>query len=617
MGKMSITQQNTNIDKLSVVLQEARIILANENLNISFTDDMTRKIILLLSTHYIVINDKNNIVMLTDIINDFRETLWIYNFLDDFSDYDSVKVLATYEKMSRMSEIIEWKTLVFYAFETFEYSPKHFLTMPVKKGIHIASEKKKKQGIYYTPTDVIEFMVDNCIENNNIRIPTMQQTYLDCSCGTSVFLLGILRRKLANNSEKYNVSDIIEFIDSAIWGIDISKIAIDNCKIVLMTEFMLQFKTENYSMNLLWDIITNSFCCGDATNIENILKNNANFPKKYSCIVGNPPYVALAGKGNLFIPFVDNMMKYSDEISCSSLIVPLSICYSQSPFFVELRRKIINDDNATWHFYNFDRSPDSLFGDQVKTRNTIIFRIQGNCDRKILTTNLQRWTAENRKGLFKHIRSININDCISSDYIPKISTEIEKYVLCKWAPKEKSIFDMLSCGKKQSDNLLTINGTAYNWICAYDHIPQSQDENGRLYIPSSMRLYSCECKKDLYFVIGILCNRITYWYWTVIGDGFHLNNLFLKQIGIHKEQFSEKAFDRIAAIGEIYCKEIRKNVQVSYNSKKRIINYDYKPLMDKVLEIEKIVVAELDIPKEFNLFIEKWYRQHVLCGRKS
>ena len=130
---------------------------------------------------------------------------------------------------------------------------------------------------------------------------------------------------MENNPQMCHALNMMEFIDCAIWGIDISDIAIDNCKIVFMIEFLLRFSSEDYSMGLLWNIISNSFCCGDATDMEKVLKNNVNFPKKYSCVVGNPPYVTLPGKGNLFISFVNNMMKYSDKYSCSSLLIQYRI----------------------------------------------------------------------------------------------------------------------------------------------------------------------------------------------------------------------------------------------------------------------------------------------------
>ena len=38
---------------------------------------------------------------------------------------------------------------------------------------------------------------------------------------------------------------------------------------------------------------------------------------------------------------------------------------------------------------------------------------------------------------------------------------------------------------------------------------------------------------------------------------------------------------------------------------------------EKVAKVESLVVTELGIPYEFCGFVEKWYDQHVGCGRKS
>lgn len=183
MVKYSIKQKNTNIDKLSIILQKARRYLIDENLYMSFSDDITRKIVLILCVHYIVIGRKDGIKTLLDIILDFEENSWIDQFLGITCGYSKIIVLDTYEKVSEISEIVEWQELIYYAYETFEYSSEQFLQMPKKRGIHIAPEKKKKQGIYYTPSDVIDFMVGSCIAVNNSVISVKEQTYLDCSVG--------------------------------------------------------------------------------------------------------------------------------------------------------------------------------------------------------------------------------------------------------------------------------------------------------------------------------------------------------------------------------------------------------------------------------------------------
>ena len=145
-------------------------------------------------------------------------------------------------------------------------------------------------------------------------------------------------------SQTYLALDMLLFVKDRIWGIDISKIAIDNCKIAFMIEYLLDFPEEKSSSDLFWNVLKKNFVCGDSTNMEEVLRNNRHFPRRFSCIIGNPPYVTLEKKGNLFIEIVNNMIKYAAEYSCSSLIVPLSVCYSQVSSFVDLRDRILQDN---------------------------------------------------------------------------------------------------------------------------------------------------------------------------------------------------------------------------------------------------------------------------------
>ena len=159
-----------------------------------------------------------------------------------------------------------------------------------------------------------------------------------------------------------------------------------------------------------------------------------------------------------------------------------------------------------------------------------------NNDNAIYTTRLQRWTSTNRKELFENIELCDITDISIEKRVPKLSSYSEKTAFLQISNGRTCITDLVS-RTSEEDILLVLNGTAYNWICAYDHFPPSRDENGNLYVSSTCTSFAFKEKDERDFSIALLSNRIAYWYWTVIGDGFHLNASFLSDYHIGKDDF--------------------------------------------------------------------------------
>ena len=279
----------------------------------------------------------------------------------------------------------------------------------------------------------------------------------------------------------------------------------------------------------------------------------------------------------------------------------------------ELRTKISQDTIASWRFLNFDRSPDSLFGDQVKTRNCIAIRTSGIPNKKVFTSGLHRWTSEARTELFTNIDETEITRDLIISGIPKVSSVLETSVFTQLLNKPDKLSMMLSTQK--TEYFIAVNSTAYNWICVYDHIPPSVDGNGNSYTPTSMKRLYLSSDEDRYFVISVLSNRIAYWFWTVIGDGFHFNSQFLQQYGIHKKLLSSEIFNQLAVLGRDYCKQVQQFPTYSINCQIRIVNYDFMQALELVDKIELLITEGFSISKEFHAHIKNWYDDHINCGR--
>lgn len=610
----NITGINTKITLLADKIQIARMKIISNNCNINLSKEDTRRIILICLLFLRTNNKYTNIESITlfEILTELKITKSNTFNISEKIDIHNIQISETLNELSSINDDSDWCNLINYAIEALEYDVNDYFKTNITRGTRSANIKKKKHGIYYTPVDVVDFIVSQCFSS---LLPTnTTPSVLDCSCGSGVFLLNSFIRLNDINNSKHDFETSIYILKKCIWGIDISQAAIDCCKTVFLQYYIDTYTEAKNQLDYVLEALDSSIFVGDSTDLQSVIDFHKELPSCFDCILGNPPYVTINKNSNLFISFVENMILYSSQISCSALILPLSICYSQGKEYIKIRDKI-KSDNSKWIFMNYDRSPDSLFGDQVKTRNTILFR---NCitkDKSVFTTKLQRWTSERRNDLFNNYKLCDISNIQLSKIVPKISCQEEKKVFDILNNKTSNLKELFSsCSSKYN---LVVSGTAYNWICAYNHIPKSTDEYGNEYLSKTTKIYYLPDEESRDFCIALLNNRIAYWYWLSIGDGFHLNASFLSDYCISKNDFTIFQYKELCKLGKMYSQKIKEYPIISYNAGKRIVNYSHWYAEDIIQSIEKIIIDALNLPNEFCSYIEQWYSNQVYCDRKN
>lgn len=286
---------------------------------------------------------------------------WFYDYLQiEPTKINLIDVSNALHILENNYDADTFTFLIPYALEILEYSDVElgFATKDRRNGVITA--KKKKNGIYYTPSDVVMYMVNLCIKNLQKSIPKedlFSLKFVDLSCGSGVFLEQLLR-SLAQKLEISDINEYTKIIKSSIFGIDISEYAVENTRFLLISNIISRFPKAHMDYAQILKVLNENIICADAINIKKFYSNNPHFPKKFHCVIGNPPYVEMeksgickdlkkTGRSNLFIPFVHNVMDITEEKSVSALIVPLSISYNTNISYCELRSRIQQDD-AKW-----------------------------------------------------------------------------------------------------------------------------------------------------------------------------------------------------------------------------------------------------------------------------
>ena len=140
--------------------------------------------------------------------------------------------------------------------------------------------KKKLNGVIYTPKWIVKLILDNIEYENNIY----DKKIIDPACGEGAFLSEVVERFIADAMRrKIKATDIKNTLSKNIFGFDIDKIAIKKC-ITILNEIALKYNFKNIE----WNII-------EADSL------NKNFVSKYfgvfDFVVGNPPYIRVQHLG--------------------------------------------------------------------------------------------------------------------------------------------------------------------------------------------------------------------------------------------------------------------------------------------------------------------------------
>lgn len=468
------------------------------------------------------------------------------------------------------------------------------------------SSKRKKNGVYYTPNDVSEYIIansfinfiDNSInktinyneiyntlinyDNEKLNKILFNSKILDPTCGSGEFLLNTFIMKYNLLKETKNVDDEnILKITKTLYGNDIDDESTDISKIRLFMYVYSLLENKDYYKKLT-KILINNF-----TNYDFVLDSNK-INNKFEIVVGNPPYVEYGkydGKGKLINKYgniyADVIKNSIDLLKCGGIlgfIVPLS--YVATTRMSKIR-EYVTEKCSKQILLSFADRPDCLFSGVHQKLNIVIFQKNYNKSKKIYVSNYKHWYKEERKELLNG-RDVMINN-YNLNFIPKIGNNIEKSIFDKiFTTNKENLYDIQS----QSGESLYLNMRSCFWIKAFSFNPGSSEYKEFKY-------------ENVDYIICLLNSSLFWLYWTMISDCWHITSKELKHF-----RFIDTTND---------FKELRKKLEQELEKTKKYVGskqteYEYKhkfckkiidKIDDKLANIYGLNSMELDYLKNF------------------
>ena len=470
--------------------------------------------------------------------------------------------------------------------------------------------RKRLSGVFYTPSDVVEFMVAGLAKEK------MNGRWLDPACGTGVFLREVVRLHATRGR--------VEYCKRHIYGLDLSPLSTESAAFVLLAECIKDGPLSERPF-AAWSAIARNLVPTNSLLIshDHIAKRTL-FPgvDGFDCIVMNPPYAAvplpaeaLAGwdsyrglsagdKGHLHVAFVEMMWKFCTEDGVAAAVLPLAVAASSTSQYRACRTAALRA-GGRWEFLFFDREPHALFGEDIKTRNAIAFR-HGSPSTELHTSRLLKWTSSLRPTIFTRARTTRLTDGDVERLIPKLGSDAEQglYQRLKALPTSGRGIDFqlhrtkwTTVQELDHKRTIAVGSTAYNFLNAFLPEAMAQD-SGHVFSQSPLHALLFDSADTRNAAFAMLSSRLFFWLWHVEGDGFHVNGEFLTKNALWRIGHSPARTLKLARLGAAVWERAAKTRLVSLNGGRATYSF-HCPFDDEVVEqIDQLILDAIGAPAE-------------------
>ena len=578
----------------------------------------------------------------------------------------SAKILCEAEQM--LDSLIvspEFRHLLPYILEA--YGPGSRSSVMKDPSTAAARAAKRETGVFYTPSDVADYMVDHVHQLYNGEFLTAK--VIDPACGTGIFLLALLRAAARQHGEGFSR---FNYITSCLHGFDLSGHALDAAAFLLLKECMTEVRTRGIRPRVAWQSIRRNLVEIDSVSVDTLpyadtrslldLFSNPpprlkelfpEAPEGFDILVGNPPYAALGARSdyrllasrfaslrgvrtspriNLSPLFVEMMWQFTKP-GCNSaaLVTPLSVAFHSGVQYQGCRHAM-SLNGGRWQFAFFDREPHALFGEEVKTRNAILFRTESAETPKrgqaadIETGPLRKWTSRTRACLFQGIDFTALGSVDMTTGIPKLggTLQAEAFMALRRTHHRFPTL-VLQFGKCALVEAVTgddapkvfVGGTAYNFLNVYRPTKLKPDESQSLLSESPVHCLHFMTEADARAAFAILSSRLVFWFWHVLGDGFHVTNWLFKIIPFSKQSFSQEEFDSLSRFGNVLWEKLQSHRFISMNRGRLTIGFRSLACHEERNGIDAILVKAAGLNEQVGVELQQFVHENAVVDSKD
>ena len=516
----------------------------------------------------------------------------------------TMRYLLSESKADRISQVLTELTVItgdpFW--DTDVHSPLDYTS--VQDSLATLNEKeyiRKRRGVYYTPLDVVAFIIANTVKMQQGRIDTAtingtfppddsitKKNVLDPTCGAGEFLLAFLDAKFCGVSSPTKAW--VRGAVRTIYGNDTNPESTTIAKIRLL---LCVYHTYGDAFtNGVGEILNRNFSHHDF--IAPVDK--AAFGQ-YDFIVGNPPYIedskcetpVFERYGNIYCNVLDNAVHLLKKGGVMGFILPLS--YISTPRMYKIRARMTHRLKEQLLLSYADR-PDCLFT-AVHQKLCILIGNEGSGGR-IITSGYHYWYKNERPRLFDEV-FIHENTLATDECIPKIGLPIEERIFHKIVQQPHTLSALIG-GNGYS---VYLNMRACFWIKAFT----------APHVGAEYKEYGCNSAWEQQYAAGILNCSLFWWYWVSVSDCWHITKKELKGFKVPPVPIDPALTKQVQQL-EHKLELTKKYV----GTKQTDYEYKHKSCLPEIESLDKTINALYGLTEEESAYIIDFAKKYRTGG---
>lgn len=487
---------------------------------------------------------------------------------------------------------------------SYEQAQERLSTLNEKESI------RKAKGVYYTPRDVVRFILQSSIkaafselDERSIssgdlsavpcRAFCAEKTVFDPTCGAGEFLLAALNMKF-------------DLLDAGCAPVD--RALIHKTAATIRGNDSNMDSTVIAMIRLLLCIVHRYGVCG-IPGLASILKDgfhsydyvaNASSQKEnYDIIVGNPPYVEDSKSGltldekygNIYANVLINAAKQLAPGGSIGFVVPLS--YISTPRMKKLRNKLLSLVPEQYILSYADR-PDCLFDSVHQKLCIVIGRAVPGCSR-IFTGNYQYWYKAERADLFARTSVIQ-NNFVTESFIPKLGTPMDASIYAKVTigGRIASVY----AGSRQGPEAVYLNRRETFWMKAYR---EARDD-------PEYKVFHYETAAEADYCYCLIHSSLFWWYWICVSDCWHVS----KELNGFKAPANPSGKRASALAGQL--RKRLEETKVYVGTAQTEYEYKHRDCIDEIHAIDDYINSLYGLTEEESAYIKGFAFKYRTSG---
>ncbi len=332
----------------------------------------------------------------------------------------------------------------------------------------------------------------------------------------------------------------------------------------------------------------------------------------FDVIIGNPPYLemrevdytlenyACLDSAAIHAMCMERSIKLLSKQGCMSMIVPLSLPSTQR---MQVVQQFLETGRNAW-YANYAWRPAKLF--DTVNRALTVFVITPAADGHTFSTNYQKWTSDDRDGLFERLNYVEVLRKRPACWIPKIGDPVESDILKKCLAIKTVVRNFT--GQSGNKIYYRTDGGLY-WKVFTDFAP-AFNLNGKKGHSSRETWFTLTKKENVKPVIAALSSDVFWWWYTVTSNVRHLNPFDVQNFPLPESALADSALKKL---GEDYLKDLDKNSTMLVREQKQTGTTETqsfkiqksKPILDEIdRELARhygFTAAELDFILNYDI----------------